>query len=748
MERALQWFARCLTRHSRSMTLALLGLTLVSLFGITRLTIDPANERLFLRQTPSYRVYQRFLATFGSDEVILIALHDPTHTLLTPAGIAAIRALTQALEHLPQVATVFSLTNVPDVARLTLSPFGIDAPPLVVGERLSAEQITAIAQNDLLIGTLLSRDLHTAGLLVVPHKTMTSSTARATWIAAVRAVAIQHARQGRQTYVAGTPLERVDVTSYLARDQRLIVPLVFLVLLGLTWSILRVTRLALLPLLCVLVSLSWTMGLVGFLGIALNIITSLLSPVVMVVSVSAAVHLINQFQEEIAAGWRGVEAVERTICHIGTACFLTSLTTALGFFSLLVSPVPAIRDFAFFTGVGALLSFVVALTGVPLGLLSMSSSAPERFSARQNGVIERLLTGLVRWVSGHRGRIFLGSIVLLVLCVPGMWRLTEGTDIVRSLKRHAPLRISTEFIDHHLSGVNSLEVFVQLPTAADPMTIRRVLSYGHWLRAQPGVTAVHSAWEPLRRINPQLLQDDTRLTTLVSMLPLAFPLDAWLDATGTQLRISVRVVAMRSDAFLDLAERVQQQAELVHLPVHITGSNYLLAQMSRTLVQTQIRAVGLAIVLVLGSMAVALRSWKLGLLAAIPNIVPTIALFGVMGWCDVALSTATTMIASVALGLIVDDTIHLLYRYGRERNAERPPVIAIEQALRTTGRALLSTTLILTLGFWVGVLGSFRPTITFSFLTGLTLLVALLADLLLTPAVILAWEGAGRKAAA
>ena len=202
---------------------------------------------------------------------------------------------------------------------------------------------------------------------------------------------------------------------------------------------------------------------------------------------------------------------------------------------------------------------------------------------------------------------------------------------------------------------------------------------------------------------------------------------------------------MRSDALLTLADRLQHQAEQVQMPVYITGSNYLLAQMSRTLVQTQIRAVGLAIVLVLGSITIALRSWKLGVLAAIPNVLPTVLIFGLMGWCQVALSTATTMIASVALGFIVDNTIHLLYRYRHERQEHRTPEAAIARALRTTGRALISTTLILTLGFWVGVLGSFRPTISFSFLTGLTLLVALLADLLVTPAVLLAWEGGSRK---
>jgi predicted RND superfamily exporter protein len=163
--------------------------------------------------------------------------------------------------------------------------------------------------------------------------------------------------------------------------------------------------------------------------------------------------------------------------------------------------------------------------------------------------------------------------------------------------------------------------------------------------------------------------------------------------------------------------------------------------MSRTLVHTQTRTFGLATVLVLGSIALALRSWQLGCIAALPNMLPPLLLFGLMGWCGIALSTATAMIASVVLGLIVDDTIHLLHRYSRERAAGQAPLPAVERSLRSTGRALLTTTLILTLGFWVGVLGSFLPTVHFSFLTGLTMILALVVELLMTPAVILTWHG-------
>jgi uncharacterized protein len=743
-EGLVRCFASILTRHIRMAIFILIGLTLVALVGVSRLTIDPASAQLFIRPSAAYQVYEHFLATFGSDETLLVALYDPVQPIVTPDGLTAVRQLTRALTDLPQVAAVLSLTNAPDMSRLDITSFGMALPRVVEGETLSAQQLAALQHNELVMGTLLSRDFHTAGIVVVPNDTITAPVARQDWIAAVRQVAHQQAHQGRQTYVAGTPLERSDVTHYLERDQQLMVPLVFVVLLVITWSIYRIKRFAVMPLLCVLLSLLWTMGIVGFAGRPLNVVTALLPPVVMVVSVSVAIHLLNQFLDELGAGARGVEAVHNTVSHVGTACFLTTLTTTLGFFSLLVSPIPAIREFAFFAGLGVLLSFVVSMTCVPIALLRSGQVSAARLRHLQEGWIEALLDRLVYWVAAHRQNVFGGSALMVLVLVPGAWYLTEGTDIVRALKPQAPLRVSTEFIERHLTGAHSLEIVVQLPETASlmaPATIRQTLDFAHWLRAQPGVTAVYSPWEPLRAVRAELLAQDAQLTALAALLPLALPLDAWLDGRGQQLRLSARVTAMRSDQLLALADTVLQQAAQRQLQVQMTGSNYLLAQMSRTLVQTQTRTFGLATVLVLGSIALALRSWKLGCIAALPNILPPLMLFGLMGWCGIAVSTATAMIASVVLGLIVDDTIHLLHRYTSERAAGYAPLPAVERSLRSTGRALLSTTLILTLGFWVGVFGSFQPTVHFSFLTGLTMILALVVELLMTPAVILTWEG-------
>ena len=358
----MKLFARHLIRWQWMVVVILVGVTGVALAGMTRLRVDPSNERLLPHQGDDARVYQRFLATFGSDEDILVALHDPQQSLLSPTGLAAVRRLTQALAELPHVAVVHSLTNASDMTQLRLTPFGIAVPRLIPDESLTPGQIQAIQGNAQVIGTLLAPDLHTAGILVVPENVGMSASAREAWLTAVRTVAAQHAGQGKQTYVAGTPLERSDVTHYIQQDQKRIIPLVFIVLLGVTYSIYRVKRFAVLSLSCVLLSLIWTMGGVGFVGIPLNVITSLLPAVITVVSVSVVIHLVNQFIDEVEAGASGAEAVENTVGHVGMACLLTSVTNAMGFFSLPVIQAPAVQEFGLFAGLGVLLAFVVTMT--------------------------------------------------------------------------------------------------------------------------------------------------------------------------------------------------------------------------------------------------------------------------------------------------------------------------------------------------------------------------------------------------
>jgi len=292
------------------------------------------------------------------------------------------------------------------------------------------------------------------------------------------------------------------------------------------------------------------MGVVGWVGIPLNVITALLPAVILVVSVSGVIHLVNQFIDEVDVGTDAVEAIAEAVSQVGMACGLTAWTTALGFLSLPVLQAPAIQEFGLFAALGVGLAWVATMTCAPIALLWLGRVAPARLRHLKEGRLEHGLGRLAWWVARHRGQVFAVCGLLLLVMVPGIGQITEGTDIVRALKQDAPLRVSSEFIDQHLTGVHSLEVLVQTAGGGEsipPAAIRQVLAFSHWLRAQPGVTAVLSPWEPLRGVRAELLADDNQLTVLATLLPLGFPLAAWLDAPHNTVRISARVTAGDSE---------------------------------------------------------------------------------------------------------------------------------------------------------------------------------------------------------
>ena len=183
-----------------------------------------------------------------------------------------------------------------------------------------------------------------------------------------------------------------------------------------------------------------------------------------------------------------------------------------GSFLCPVIQAPAIQEFGLFAGLGVLLAFVVTMTFAPLALLRIGRVSSTRWLHLKEGRLEAVLDQLTTWVAAHRRAVFLGVVVLLGVMIPGIWQITEGTDIVRALKQDAPLRVSSEFIDQHLTGAHSLEFLVAVPGGDEltaPATIRQVLAFSHWLRTQAGVTAVFSAWEPLRGVPVELWQTTT-----------------------------------------------------------------------------------------------------------------------------------------------------------------------------------------------------------------------------------------------
>jgi len=503
----------------------------------------------------------------------------------------------------------------------------------------------------------------------------------------------------------------------------------------------------LLPLLATLVSLVWTMGFYALCGFELNTITSLLPPVVMVLAVSNSVHLYNGWLHLDGDDRCRIEKISDKVGQLFLPCLFTALTTGLGLISLTISAVPAVRQFALFAAAGVIISLLVSLTLVPIGLSFLP--LPERHFRTGTGLLRFILQGIADLAVNFPRRIMIAAFLLLVLAMFGLPRLQNNTDMVGFLRSDAPLAIDTRYIDQHLAGVNAIEYMVSREDGQpleSPDDFARLAQFEAFARARGPVANVYSIMTLLRQVHhaetggtlSQLPDDADQLRyelDLMAMAPDQALQRRFLPAERATTRISVWLHDVGSRKAVDIVDELDSYGQTLFgndYRLTPTGSFYQMTQDSNRLVADMLKSFALSLSLVMIAILVLIRSPRLTLLALIPNVIPILWTFGLMGYCGIDLSTGTAMIGAVVIGLAVDDTIHYLVHYRRVYAGDVSK--AVTETTTRIGRALVIATLVLAFGFWVGCLGSFKPTIYFSFLVGGTLFGALLCDLLVLPA--------------
>jgi len=705
------------------------------------------------------RAEEAFRRDFGSDEVIIVALTHPD--LLGPRGLATIADLTSRIAALEGVRRATSLAN---VRQIVAGPEGaLPAPllpdPLPQGGACAAVVGAALDANPHLTGLLISADRRTAAIVVEVEDRAGDDLYRARLVRDLRAIQDGKLPEGAALHITGITLQKHDTARLVERDQAVLLPLSALMLaLALAFAT-RSLAGVILPLLVTGVTVTVTLGLYVALGYRVNVITSLLPPLLLVLSTTTAIHL---FQEWVALGPRITDRADRlrhVLRFFLAPCFMTALTTAIGLGSLTVSDIPAVRQFGAFGAFGIMLSFVLNFTLMPAVLSFVDPPAMPR---RREGAAAAAILAAARTAVRRPGLVFLAAAVPTVLALIGLPMIRNNTDLLRFLREDQPLVRDTLVVDRALGEANAIDLVIERRDGR-PLTglddVRRLEMFVAAVRRQPGVTGTLALTDLLAQLNRAerhldrlaLPEDGPQLAELFDLLDAATDradIRRVMTPDVRRTRIAVRLHAIGTHAAaallagMDLAGREIFGSGYTVTPV---GGFYRVTIDSNRLVAGQVKSFGLALALVLLVIGVTLRSWRLLAAAILPNVVPILWAMGTMGWLGIDLSTATTMVASVVLGIAVDDAIHYLARFRREYAGDLGA--AVERTTRTTGRVLTITTLVLTLGFWVGTLSSFKPTIQFSLLSGLTMVTALLCTITLLPACLRVLH-AGREVAA
>jgi len=721
----------------------------------------------FLEDDPDLVSYHRFLETFDSDQIVVLAWEDPR--LWTEDGLAFLDRFTQRLEGIslehpgddgPASFGVQHARSITSLSEVEAQPGTLAVrqlyDPLAPPDPLELRD--RVMGNEQLRGALVSENGRVCSvLLVVDHLTDEAHLKIALAAAIREVVAEMEPARDIRVAVAGPTFLDDAFFRYTERDIATIFPLMFVVIVLAMLLLFRSLRALPLPLAVVLLTCLWVTGGMGWVGMGMTIIHSAVYPMLLGVAIACSIHVITRTLLLRAKGLDPEAASTEALRQMLAPCFFTMATTIAGLLSLCSADLLPVRQMGVLGAVGVAFAFVLTFALGPwllpfLPAPSASSDQQSRSLQRWWKRWDRALIALAAMVQRRAALVTVASFVLLLLALLGLRHLEVGSNPMNYFRDDESVRTDLLYVDEHLAGASSLEVFIdagERDQLKSPEVLHKMERVQEFLEQMDGVGATVSMADYVKEMNRAMRGGDeterripsTRAEVAQLLLMLDDPqdLETLVDFDFQRARISATVRLSHSEALA--AQLPDVEALLTRefpppMAASATGMSKLISNMEAYLLRSQLRSLGYAFLTVLFFMTLALRSLRLGLLSMIPNMLPIGMALGLMGWLGIPLDPGTAMTGAVALGLVVDDTVHFLHHFRERTLLGDDLATATRITLHDTGRAITMTSIILVAGFWLLTLASFQPNIYFGLLCGIAILLALFANLLVLPAVL------------
>ncbi len=719
--------------------------------------IDNDITAWFSKEDPVYKDYERFRKEFGGTRSLIVALKaDSPERLFSTETLRFIDRISGDIERVATVQRVNSLATATIVEALKASEHddgGLEVKPLLenLESRDPAEIKRRALADDLIRGDLISDDATTTAIIVGFDEDQIDRV-RGGIIQQIHDIVDPALPAGIRAYYNGSLEISETYNRVTLANQRQFVPPILLFTVAAIYVSFRSWRKTLLAMVAIIVSLLWTLGLYSLMGFTYNVLASMLVPLIVVLAIADDVHIMQHWDEERRVG--DVEyAFKSTIAHLAAPLLGASATTALGMLSLATSSVVAVRGFGIGSAVGIMVDFAISLVFVPT-LLTLVK--PETSEAPHERYLLSPLKRIARFACAHPGRVLVVSVGLSIIAALGMTRLHVDTNHISFFSRNHPLGQSAAVIDRDLAGIYSFQIMLEGPAESmkTPDVLLRMDRLEAELRRLPYVRKVTSVADYVKRINKELHDGRAEAgvvpsdASTIAQELLVFTLggegrhelERVVASDYSRAQIAIKLQSMSSDLVLEQIEHADRLAKSTFAGTGIealtTGSGRLFSTLDHYLVMSQLSSFGTAFFTVFGVIFIVFRSVRFGLLTIAPNLLPVLAVLGVMGYLNISMNVATVMVASVALGIVDDDTIHFINRYRREAEGGATTDQAIEIATAHEGRASLTTAIINSVGYAVLLLSEYRPTAWFGGLLALTMGTAFLAEVFILPAMI------------
>jgi predicted RND superfamily exporter protein len=746
-------------RFPRSVLLAVLAVSLGAASLLIRLDplgltipLDPSTEPLLPANDPGQQLYRSAIRDFGDDEVYVAALE--CEEVFTRECLSAIEEVSGPLARLPRVRELISLMDVTSF-RYVREEDWIEVRPFIeeLPEREAelAELRRRALADPVYRRSIVSEDARAAAINV-SFRSMTDAELIDSKLDAAIGAALRQALGGRPFYVSGRPHFKTHVYEGMVRDLRQLVPVGLLGMAAVLWLLLGSWRGVALPLGTALIAILWTFAAMALLGRALTLLTVLLAPTLLAIGSVYAVHVLARFEEEAESGADAPAAVLRCQQHMVAPVTIAGATTVIGFAALLITDVPAVFELGAFAMLGVASVTLLTLSAVPaaLVLLPPHKAPPSRISSAASAAIDRSLVALAGRVSERTGPLLLAIGALAAVALMAIPSIEIDTDYLSYFDENDRVRRDFDAVNRLLAGAVPIYVVIEGSgpgSFREPERLRAMQKLSERLQEVEGVTRVASLLDTLRSLNRAFHGDDPAHERIPDTRPAVAELLFMIPKTELQRHLTVnhgranlvlRTGEVGSAATLRLIAGLEAAISDTPLPegmqASVTGNAILLARSADGIARGQPLSILSAAAAIFVLIALGLRSPRLGAVAMLPNLLPVLCFFGLLGLGAAPLSLPTSLIGCIALGIAIDDTAHYLVRYRSERRLGAEPELAALRATRFIGRPIVITSLMVMVGFLVVALSDFATLREFGVLTAVTMGLCLLADLVLLPA--------------
>ncbi len=732
-----------------------------------------ASGGRFLEFTNDYRIFfgddnpellafEELENTYSKNDNVMFVLAPRDGKVFTKQTLSAVVSLTERAWQMPYSTRVDSISNFQYTAAkddelivrdLVLEPNSADATALADLQRIALEE-------PLLANSLISANASVTAVNVIvqlPKIDETLETPEVVNFARDLANDLRTEFPEIDVYLVGMVMMNNAFSESSMRDLQTLIPASFAIMALILALLLRAIWPTVLTVVVITLSIMFAMGTGGWLGFPITPPSASAPIIILTIAIANCVHILVTFLHEVRRGEPTHDAIRESLrVNLGPV-FIASTTTAIGFLSMNFSEVPPFRHLGNFVALGVLMSFILAVCFLPAVLSLLPARARVR-NAKEDQLMERL----GNFVVTQRTALLWGSTALIIALVALIPRNELNDVFVNYFDSSVQFRLDTDFAVENLTGVYQVEYSLESGEAngiSSTDYLTNVAAFASWLREQPEVMHVNAITDIMKRLNKNMHADAAEwykipeerelaaqyLLLYEMSLPYGLDLNNRIDVQKSATRLTASLETISSNQMLEFEERVQEwlaaNAPNIHGAVG-TGTTLMFSHIGKRNIKSMLFGSTIALVVISFALILALRSVRVGLISLIPNLVPAAMGFGLWGLLVGEVGLSLCIVVGMTLGIVVDDTVHFLSKYLRaRRELHMSPEHAVRYAFKTVGRALLVTSIVLVAGFLVLAMSSFELNSGMGLLTAIVIVLALVADFLFLPALLIKIEG-------